>query len=357
MSKNNWGIFLISAQAPDMTAHETLSASIQYAETAERLGFDSAWVLEHHFTRYGLAGSALAHAAFILGRTKRLKVGTAINVVPLEHPIRLAEEVALLDQLSEGRLLFGIGRGTFVKDYSVFDVDMSENQSIMTTSFDIMMDAWTTGTCSSDQAPYQFPEVEVFPEPYSKPHPPVYVVAQSPITIRWAATRGIPMILNFTLPDQEKEAQLEQYNAIAEEAGINAENIPHLLSCLAGTSTDGNVIKEQSRGYFHWWLEEFSRASQLFDTEGDRIKGYEWHKRKWKEVVMRGERDTSKSVDRIFNVNPIGSPQYCIDTLSNTIERTGLRNFAFGFEAAGKQPAVLESLQKFSEEVLDKVTV
>lgn len=347
-----FGIFLITAQPPGITASESIRASCKYAERAEELGFHHAWVLEHHFTRYGLVGSALAHASFILGRTKMLKVGTAINVIPLEHPVRLAEEVALIDQLSQGRLMFGIGRGTFVKDYTVFGVDMAENRAIMDEWFDLMRRCWRDGRCSSDSERLSFDEVEVYPPVYTRPEPPVYAVAQSPVTIRWAAERGLPMILNFTLTDEEKRAQIEEYEDRADEAGLDPTGVPHLLACLAGTARDGDVIRNQSRDYFVWWLEEFARASQLFEPENEHIAGYEQHRRKWAEMIQRGERKASQSVDRIYAVNPIGSPQECIDRLSRTISMTGIDNFAFGFDAAGDQKQVLESMQMFSEEVL-----
>lgn len=351
-----FGLFLITAQPPGMTAAESIAASCVYAETAERLGFDHAWVLEHHFTRYGLVGSALAQAAFILGRTKTLRVGTAINVIPLEHPVRLAEEVALIDQLSKGRLMFGIGRGTFVKDYKVFGVDMSNNRAILTEGYELMRQCWREGRCSSNTDRLSFAEVEVFPPVYTQPGPPVFAVAQSPVTVKWAAERGIPMILNFTLTDEEKLAQVEEYEACAENAGIDPSGIPHLLSCLAGTARDGDVIRNQSRDYFVWWLEEFARASQLFEPENERIAGYEQHRRKWSEMIQRGERNASQSVERIYAINPIGSPQQCVDRLGETIRKTGIGNFAFGFEAAGDQLAVLDSMQMFAEDVLSPLS-
>lgn len=350
-----FGVFLITAQPPGMTAAESIAASCAYAEAAERLGYDHAWVLEHHFTRYGLVGSALAQAAFILGRTTRLRVGTAINVIPLGHPIRLAEEVALIDQLSQGRLMFGIGRGTFVKDYTVFGVDMSDNRAILTEWYDVISRCWREGRCSADSERLRFSEVEVFPPVYSQPGPPVYAVAQSPETVKWAAARGIPMILNFTLTDEEKLALIEEYEACAEDAGIDPTDVPHLLSCLAGTAGDGDTIRNRSRDYFVWWLEEFARASRLFEAENEHIAGYEQHRRKWAEMIQRGERNASQSVGRIYAVNPIGSPQECIDRLAQTIRKTGIRNYAFGFEAAGDRGAVLDSMQMFSEEVLGPI--
>src|SRR4051812_32830672 len=108
-----WGLFLVSMQAPQLTQRQALLNSLAYAQAAERLGFSDVWVLEHHFTRFALIGAPLLHAAYILGQTKRLKVGTAINILPVHHPVKLAEQVALLDQLSDGRLLYGVGRGGF----------------------------------------------------------------------------------------------------------------------------------------------------------------------------------------------------------------------------------------------------
>lgn len=350
-----WGIYLMTAQLPETTAREAVANSTSYAVEAERLGFSHAWVLEHHFTRYGIAGSALMHASFILGRTRTLKVGTAIQVIPLQHPVRVAEEVALIDQMSEGRLLFGIGRGIFVKDYRVFGADIKRNREMMTDWYDVLIRAWTQGKCSGAGDFLDFPEVDIHPEVFTKPHPPIYTVAQSPESIAWAAQRGMPMLLDFTLPDEDKASRLEHYALVADEAGFDPDSIPHVISFLAGADRDGDRIRANSEKNLIWWFEEFNRASAMFTPGAERIAGYEWHIKEFEQLAIRGERDVKSALPRVFDVNPIGTPQECIDKLSRTVEITGVRNFALGFESVGKRELVLESMNLFAEEVMPYV--
>src|SRR5918996_1565578 len=108
MTHIQYGAFLTTAQPPGITESDVFTDAISYAQAAEELGFEDVWLLEHHFTRFGLCGDALTMAAFLLGQTIKINVGTAVVVVPLQHPVRLAERVAMIDHLSDGRLLLGI---------------------------------------------------------------------------------------------------------------------------------------------------------------------------------------------------------------------------------------------------------
>jgi alkanal monooxygenase alpha chain len=348
----DWGIYLITAQPPGMNEAEVIRSSVEYAQRAEALGYSRAWVLEHHFTRYGLVGSPLTHAAFLLGRTNRIKVGTAINVLPLEHPARVAEEVALLDHLSGGRFILGVGRGAFRKDYQVFGGDMTRNREMIAEAMDVLVAAWTQPEVAGTGEFYPFPSVEVLPKPLTKPHPIVYSASQSPDSVRWAARRGMPLLMNYTLTDEAKLAHLEYYAEAAMEAGHDPTRVPHALSFLAGTSRDGNVIRRQSAEHLAWWLEEYVTATLMFTPEWDAVKGYEWYRRHWEEMVMRNEHRPMDRVERYFALNPIGSPQECIDKLGKTLEMTGLKHAILAFEAAGEPSAVKDSMELFTAEVL-----
>jgi alkanal monooxygenase alpha chain len=350
-----WGLYLVTAQPPDLTQHDAIQNSISYAELAEKLGYDDVWVLEHHFTRYGLVGSPLLHAAYVLGRTQRIKVGTAINILPLDHPIRLAEQVALLDQMSKGRILFGVGRGAFTKDFKVFNVDMGESREMMIEWTQLIVRAWTTGRCSADNRYIKFPEVEVLPQPFTKPHPPIYTVPQSPSSVEWAAKNGYPMILNYAIEDEAKVSQLELYAEHASAAGFDPGAIPHALSVFAGTASDGDAIRAAARKTTGWWLDEFQRASDLLKPGGAQIRGYEYWQRQWEEFVMRGESSTDKRVEKYLRLNPIGSPAECVEKLQRTVDLTGIKHVISGFEAIGGRGPVMESIQAFTESVIPKI--
>jgi alkanal monooxygenase alpha chain len=349
-----WGVYLTTAQHPEQTTRQVLENTINYTLEAEKMGFDDVWVLEHHFTKYGIVSSPTIMAAHLLAKTENIKVGTAISTITLDHPVRLAEEVAHLDQLSNGRFLFGIGRGSFVKDFKVFGVDMSKSREIMDEWTRIMVGAWTKGKVSSNSERLCFDEVEIYPEIYTKPHPPIYVVAQAPSTTEWAAKQGFPLILNFTLEDDAKASQIQLYNEVASEAGHDPSKIDHILSCLAGVG-DTDWMYANSKEYFSWWLEEGVRAIELFDRKNDKQDGYEWHQRQWKEWVIKGKASTESRYDRYMRLNPIGSPELCVEKLQKTIDATGIRHVICGFESLGSPEQILESMCRFKNEVIPNI--
>jgi len=346
----HWDIFLAMASPPWLSPAAALENSVAYAEGAEDLGYDGVWILEHHFTRFGVCPSALEVAGFLLGRTKRIRVGSAICVVPIDHPVRLAEKVALLDQLSGGRFAFGIGRGSFVKDFQVFKSDMSQNHKVMSEWTDIMLEAWRTGKCSGRGEFLRFDEVEIFPAPYTLPHPPIYVAAASPSTVEWAAKRGFPMLLEHALEDERKVSQLELYAQVAAEAGHDPDNIDHALSLLT-PATDEPGRLEQVKRNLAWWVDEFHRASKLFEPSAKAaLPNYElWHRRH-EEAVLNREWTTEHRVQNFLRINPIGRTEECIERLQRTVEVTGINRVICGFEVLGERALVLEAMARCRKE-------
>lgn len=352
-----WGTFLITAAPPGCSHYEAVQNSIAYAQATEELGLDDIWVLEHHFTNYGLCGSPLAMAAFVLGQTKRVKVGTAVSVVPLEHPLRLAEEVALLDNMSGGRFMFGIGRGLFVKDFKIFGVDMEYNREKLMECVDVCFKAWK-GPLSYDGKFCKFPEINVCPTVFTKPHPPVYAAVNSSSSVEWAARNGIPLLLAHFQDDATRAASVELYSEVASECGFDPNSFDHGISCIAGVGRTDDAVRGPSRERAVWWQEEFFRATELLAPENIKMRGYEWYARQWEKEVITGRYPVEERIERDFQLNPVGSVQHCVDVLSKTAEVTGVKHFICGFEAvSAKKGPVLESMQMFKEEVIPKVQV
>lgn len=351
----DWGIYISTAQHERLTQREVWVNSSEYCRFAEKLGYHSAWLLEHHFTRYGMCGSPLTLAAYLLGMTEKLKVGTAVSVIPLEHPLRLAENVAMIDQLSSGRLLFGIGRGFFMKDFDVFGVDVKKNHLILEEWTDIMMRAWRDGKVSSDSELIKFPEVNVYPEPFTKPGPPLYVACSSPSRTEWAAKLGIPMMIDYLTEDEEKRSQIELYNEVAAAHDHDPYKIKHMLSCIGfvGEEPEKETLM---RNNMIWWESEFLRASKLFDPEYKDVKNYEYYHRQRETAKLSGNWLPEHRIERVLRLNPNGSPQKCIDRLCATLEGTTIGTVVMGFEALANQGLVKESMQRFMEEVAPHVT-
>jgi hypothetical protein len=138
---------------------------------AETLGFEGIWIGEHHFSPYGTVGSAIGLSAYAAARTRRIRIGQAVNVLPFVHPIRLAEDAAMVDILSEGRLNFGIGRGYSALEYGGLGISMDESRQRFDESIEIILEAWTKPAFSYSGQFFRLPRVAIYPLPLQKPHP------------------------------------------------------------------------------------------------------------------------------------------------------------------------------------------
>jgi alkanal monooxygenase alpha chain len=354
MTKIHWGAYLTTVQLPGRGAADVFEDTLFFARLAEELGFDSIWLLEHHFTRYGICGDTLSLAAFLLGRTRRIRVGTAVIVLPLDHPLKTAERIAMLDHLSNGRLMVGIGRGTFVKDFKVFGHDMSKSHVIMRESTEIMLRAWRDGSVAWDSEQFKFDRVDVNPRPFTQPHPPLYVASASPSTVEWAASRGFPMMLEHQLEDERKLSALELYGEVAARAGHDPQRISHVLSGAAAV-IDGPEDHKTCVDNLVWWCQEFARASQIFQSE-NRMENYAFHWRRFEEATMRGESaDPEEGVRKLMDVSFYGSPESITRKLQNVLDLTGIRQVILGFEAFGSRKLVQKSMERFAREVMPAV--
>jgi alkanesulfonate monooxygenase SsuD/methylene tetrahydromethanopterin reductase-like flavin-dependent oxidoreductase (luciferase family) len=170
---------------------------------AEPLGFDSIWINEHHFDAWG--GMMSTPALVLAGlsqRTQRVRLGTSIAVLGLHHPLAVAEQLATLDLMSQGRLEFGIGRGSEPYDYEAFGIDYADAQARTMESLEVILAAWMRPRVTYSGTHFQVHDVEVWPRPEQRPHPPVWVsVASSPASFEQTARRGYnALTLGFPRP-------------------------------------------------------------------------------------------------------------------------------------------------------------
>ncbi len=161
---------------------------------AEEVGLNSVWVPEHHFGLFGVLPSAPVFLANVAARTKRVKLGPATVLLPVQHPIRVAEEFALLDLLSNGRAVLSVGRGYDAREYAAFEVDFAQSQEIFFEGLEIIKKAWSHEKVSHKGVHYNFPEITVLPRPVQQPYPPIYVACFSEPTLRYAARAGFEII-------------------------------------------------------------------------------------------------------------------------------------------------------------------
>lgn len=169
---------------------EIYDQMMQQVELAEELGYDSVWFTEHHFSEYGRA-AVPALAGYAAARTSRIRVGSAVVVLPFNDPVRVAEDWATLDHLLQGRLDVGVGRGNQPHEFRGFNVPMDEARDRYQEALAILRKAWTQKTFSHDGRFWQYPELEVLPKPVQQPHPPLWCAALSAYTVKMVVESGI----------------------------------------------------------------------------------------------------------------------------------------------------------------------
>ena len=176
---------------PGASTAEAFARSFAEVDAAERWGLDIMWLAELHFApERSVLASPLVLAAAIAQRTQRIKIGTAVQVLPLCHPVRVAEEAATVDQISQGRLIFGVGRSGFPRTYEAYGVPYAESRERFAETLEIIKLAWKEEQFSYSGKYFSYRDVSVVPKPWQKPHPPIRVAATSPDTFPAIGTLG-----------------------------------------------------------------------------------------------------------------------------------------------------------------------
>ena len=174
---------------------EIYRMAIERIETMDKTGYDCVWLAEHHFTGYSVCPSIHMVGVLAAERTKRLRIGTGVSLAPFYNPLRLAEEVALLDMLSGGRVNWGAGRGFSRTEYSAFGIPDEESTSRFHEGVEIVLKAWTNERLTHKGKHFTFENVEVLPKPLQQPTPPVWMAAGSDAALAWAASKGFSVLL------------------------------------------------------------------------------------------------------------------------------------------------------------------
>jgi alkanesulfonate monooxygenase SsuD/methylene tetrahydromethanopterin reductase-like flavin-dependent oxidoreductase (luciferase family) len=198
------------------TEGEMYEENIQLAEYADTIGLDTVWIAEHHFSEYGVMPSTQVFGTYIAARTKRIRIGTGVVVLPFHNPIRVAEEFAFLDVLSGGRLDFGIGRGYQPHEFEGYGIPIQEARERYDEERQIIRMAWETGEVNFEGKYYRFKKVTPRPRPLQKPHPPIFGASFNPDTIKYQALQKNHLLFTPLLAGPEK---LGEYREHLEKVG------------------------------------------------------------------------------------------------------------------------------------------
>jgi len=325
-------VLLLAARFPGQSHSDVLGATVDAAAAAERAGFDDVWFAEHHFMSYGICPSATTLAAFILGQTARITVGTAVSVLSTSHPVALAEQAALLDHVSAGRFRLGVGRGGPWVDLEVFGTGLERYESGFAESLDLLLGALTLDQISAAGPTFNFREVAIVPRPRTRPHPPVVVACTSPATAELAAERGLPMLLGMHAGDDGKKEMITHYaTAAARHGHPPAGHIGAIVAYVADTRAEARrILKAQ----LPRWL-------------GPGLAGYMPI-----DGRPRPHRDPGSYADLLCRIHPVGTADDCIHAIATTIARTGLRHLLLMVEGAGDPARTQENIARLGAAVL-----
>ncbi|MEU8772942.1 LLM class flavin-dependent oxidoreductase [Streptomyces sp. NPDC048606] len=336
------GAFVLAAQFPGQGQGEALHRAVRTAEVAEEAGLDSAWLAEHHFVPYGVCPSAVTLAALLLGRTRRLRVGTAVSVLPNTHPVALGEQAALLHITSGGRFSLGVGRGGPWVDLEVFGSGVGAYESGFPEDLDLLRRWLTEPRVDADGQRHSFREVAVVPRPEQAldgdgTGPEVIVACTSPSSVRTAAVRGLPMLLGMHCGDEEKAEQVALWRATALAAGHDPEFVRSAGHVSAGVCqlSDRTVdARETLLKAMPGWFRLGLGAHVTVDGRA------------------RAMRDPVAYTELLCDLHPVGTPELAAERLAATSERTGITRFALLTEGSGDLAATEENVRRLGSEVL-----
>ncbi len=240
-------------------------------EIMDQTGYDCVWLAEHHFNTYSVCPSVHLMASQVAARTERLRIGTAVTLAAFYHPLRIAEEVALLDIFSGGRVNWGAGRGFDQTEFDAFDVPVEESKTRFRENVEIVLEAWNQDRVTFDGEFWQFDDVEVLPKPKQQPHPPFWVAATSEDAIEWAGSKGYSILMDPHASHAEigRKRQFFADTLAANGHSIEGRTLP-MARLLAIAETDEEA-KEVARAGARWTVGSYAPGR---DDDVDPVERY-----------------------------------------------------------------------------------
>ena len=342
-----FGMFHEFPALPGRTESEAFDEALEQVDAAERLGLDVMWLAELHFEpRRSVLSAPLSIASAIAARTHRIKIGIAVQVLPLCHPLRLAEEAATVDQLSHGRLIFGVGRSGVAQTYEAYGVSYAESRDRFREILDIIEQAWTKPSFSYDGKYHRFKDVAVVPKPYQKPVPSIRIAASTPDTFPAIGRRGAAIfasVRHTTWSDLAR--QIRSYHDAWEEAGHPGRGQVFVSAATYLAETEERARAEPKESIMHFYHEQanlLEGAAKLVDPETAARR------------MRRVNQLRNLDYDEAVRSNAlVGTPAMIFEQLSNLQHEIGLSGILAELNCGGLIPhqKVLAAMQLLCEEV------
>ena len=343
----HFGIFMEEMRQGASQA-DAFQEAFRLAEAAEAFGVDCVWLGELHFIpARSVLSAPLVVASSIATRTKRLRVGTAVQVLPLGNPLRVAEDVATLDHVSEGRFEFGIGRSGAPRAYDILGIPYAESQARFREALEIIVEAWKGEPFSYRGQYYRVENATVSPRPYQRPHPPIRMAATTEETFPQVGRMGLPIFVGLRAMDvAELRTCVRAYRQAWNDAGHSgAANVYLRIPIYAG-STDAAALEEPRESITYY----FQRHAELTLAGMGRAGTGPAERRQ-----AQADRLAKLSYEQILRTKvAFGTAAGLIDRLTELREELGLNGIVAELNPGGLIPIeqVMRSLHILAREVM-----
>jgi alkanesulfonate monooxygenase SsuD/methylene tetrahydromethanopterin reductase-like flavin-dependent oxidoreductase (luciferase family) len=329
-----------------------LAGHLALGDLAEPLGFDSLFALEHHFTGYAMSPSPTQLLSYFAGRTRRIMLGTAVIVLPWHDPVRVAEEIALLDILSGGRCLFGFGRGAASVEYAGFRISMEEARPRFVEAAQIVVRALTRETFDWDGEYFRIPATSIRPRPISHPERRFYASSVSPESAEIMARLGFGVLLTMQNEWPVVGAEIQRYRELA--AGFGHLPRPPIILLNVSVAASRDEARERAVIYLGRKWDSIDAHYHFSDGHLATVKGYEFYGKMARTYAkLQDEASRRKLTDFYIRIQVVGTPDDCLQQLAELRRLTGLDHLVteFGYGGMPHEEAEL-NMRLFADRVL-----
>jgi alkanesulfonate monooxygenase SsuD/methylene tetrahydromethanopterin reductase-like flavin-dependent oxidoreductase (luciferase family) len=326
---------------------------LRLGDLAEPLGFESIWGVEHHFTDYTMCPDVLQYLTYFAGRTQRIQLGSMVVVLPWHHPMRVAEQVVMLDHLSNGRVIFGIGRGLGRVEFDGFGVNQADSREIFVESAQMILAGLERGFCEFDGKFIRQERREIRPRPFKSFRGRTYAAAVSAESSVVMAKLGIGVLIIPQKPWEVTIADLASYRSVYQsENGVDAP--PPIVAGWTFCDESADRAQEMARKYIGDYWRSVVEHYELVGDHLTKLRGYESYKSLQERASTPGGVD--QLIDFFLDLQVWGTPEQCYQKVVDVQTRTGGEAFIGVFSYAGMPYDMAEAhMRLFAAELMPEL--
>lgn len=299
-------------------------------DLVEPLGFNSLWALEHHFTGYAMSPAPTQTLAYFAGRTKRVQLGTAVIVLPWHDPVRVAEQIALLDIMCGGRCLFGFGRGAASTEYEGFRIPMGEARPRFAEAAQVVVKALSQEVFEHHGEFFQIPKMSIRPRPISHPERRFYASSVSPESAEIIAKLGFGMLFIMQNEWSKCREDILRFQTMSEQAGFEPK--PPIILTNISCAESREEAQERAHHYIGRKWQSIDDHYHFSDGHLANVKGYEAYGKTAKTYAkLKDPANLKKATDFYVSIQIVGTPDDCLQQLGRLQQLTGLEHLVAEF--------------------------